>query len=200
MSIELLPAITFILITTLTPGPNNITCTALGIHLGYRQTLPFMFGIMLGVFCVMSLCAFFASVILTQLPEIQKYLQIVGAFYIIWLAVALIGNTDLQQNKVAAHKLFIRGFLLQFVNPKGIIYGLTLYTSFFAAWSGYTEMLLMSVILLSLQTLFANSVWTLLGSAAKKFLENQRIKQVISIVLSAILLAIAFDLFSSQII
>jgi hypothetical protein len=39
MHIELIPLISFVIITTFTPGPNNICGASMGVMLGYRKTV-----------------------------------------------------------------------------------------------------------------------------------------------------------------
>jgi threonine/homoserine/homoserine lactone efflux protein len=45
--------LSFVFITTLTPGPNNIACASLGIRYGYRKALPFILGIVSAFFLIM---------------------------------------------------------------------------------------------------------------------------------------------------
>lgn len=47
MTVDLAATATFILVTTFTPGPNNILSASMGAYFGYRRTAPFLFGIVL---------------------------------------------------------------------------------------------------------------------------------------------------------
>ena len=49
MPVDMLPLISFVIVTTFTPGPNNISSAAMGIAFGYRRTLPYLFGITAGL-------------------------------------------------------------------------------------------------------------------------------------------------------
>ena len=42
------PFLVYALVTTFTPGPNNITSSAIGMRLGYWRTLPYIGGITRG--------------------------------------------------------------------------------------------------------------------------------------------------------
>src|SRR4051812_30829666 len=46
---ELLPLMTYCLVMSGTPGPNNMLMVACGAHHGYRRTLPAVLGVNLGV-------------------------------------------------------------------------------------------------------------------------------------------------------
>jgi len=77
---------TFVLITTFTPGPNNISCASMGILAGYRKTLPYIGGICAVFFLVMLLCNQFAHVLLALFPAFEAIIHIASAVYILWLA------------------------------------------------------------------------------------------------------------------
>ena len=56
ISTELLITIaTFALVTSITPGPNNIMLTASGANFGFKRTLPHVAGIVAGV-AALNLC------------------------------------------------------------------------------------------------------------------------------------------------
>ena len=43
MSIELIiPFLTYATVTTITPGPNNITATSAGMKFGYKKSIPYL--------------------------------------------------------------------------------------------------------------------------------------------------------------
>ena len=53
----MIPLISFVIVTTFTPGPNNISSAAMGVAYGYRRTIPYLFGIASGFFLVMLAAA-----------------------------------------------------------------------------------------------------------------------------------------------
>ncbi|MCA3557226.1 MAG: LysE family translocator, partial [Rhodobacter sp.] len=49
MMMETLPALVlFALVTSVTPGPNNLLLMASGANFGFRRTVPHMLGVSLG--------------------------------------------------------------------------------------------------------------------------------------------------------
>ena len=89
MSIPMIPLLSFVLITTFTPGPNNISSASMGISYGYRKTFRYLVGITAGFFLVMLCCATLSHLLLQLLPAAEGYLRIIGALYICWLALAI---------------------------------------------------------------------------------------------------------------
>ena len=82
-----LPAIlSFVLATTFSPGPNNISSASMGVLHGYRKTLRYLMGIATGFFFVMLLCGWISRTLLDAIPALETMLRIIGAGYILWLA------------------------------------------------------------------------------------------------------------------
>ncbi len=44
MNPEIIALISFVAVTTYTPGPNNISAASMGVLYGYKRTLPYMLG------------------------------------------------------------------------------------------------------------------------------------------------------------
>ena len=61
----ILPCLSYAVLMTFTPGPNNVSSSALGLSVGYRKSLPYLFGITTG-FIVIMLCGGLLTEFLTQ--------------------------------------------------------------------------------------------------------------------------------------
>ena len=46
---ELAPIVSYLLVMSITPGPNNLMLTASGVNFGFARTLPHMLGIVAGL-------------------------------------------------------------------------------------------------------------------------------------------------------
>ena len=68
MDIDMIPLVSFAIVTTFTPGPNNISSAAMGVAFGYRRTRPYLFGIATGFFVMMLAAAYLASTLLRIMP------------------------------------------------------------------------------------------------------------------------------------
>ena len=83
MSIELFPLISFVLITTFTPGPSNISSASMGILHGYKGTLRFLLGLVSGLFLIMLLSGLISATLLRFFPALEPVLRYLGAAYIL---------------------------------------------------------------------------------------------------------------------
>jgi len=120
----------FTFITAITPGPNNILALTTGGRAGFRGSIPVLAGICGGFFCVMAICgvlSFSFSVLSASFLQIMRY---IGSAYLLWLAWKTAmpkagGNSDGR-----ADAGFMTGFVLQLVNVKIMVYGMTAYSAF----------------------------------------------------------------------
>lgn len=194
MPLDIFPLLIFILATTFSPGPNNISAAAMGINIGYKNSLPYLLGIMAGFSFIMMLCALVSSKIITVLPHLETYLSYVGFAYILWLAYSTLTSSVQSNNKVATQQAFTKGFVLQLVNPKAIVYGLTLYSTFLVALANNTSYLIGTSFLFGAITFSAISTWALFGSVLRHKLNNPTFHRTVNVVLALLLAYTAFTL------
>lgn len=191
---ELIPFLTFAIVTSITPGPNNISSMAFSMGMGYKKTLPYIGGIAAGTFVVFIICAALSFGLSALVPEITTYLKYFGATYILYLAYKtskLNVDTESSQNIKAR---FADGAILQLVNPKAIFYGMTIYSTFFYSFLGNKLHLTLSSLCLACFTFCIVSIWALFGAALKQFLQNVLIKRMFIIVMVLGLVYAAIDI------
>ena len=87
MSAEILAALAlFAFVTSVTPGPNNLMLLASGANFGFRRTVPHMFGIGGGFFCLLLAVGFGIGALLERFPPLHSALKVGGAIYMVYLA------------------------------------------------------------------------------------------------------------------
>lgn len=122
--------LTYSVIMGFTPGPNNIMALSSTSQYGIRRSVPLLLGMGAGFLAVMLSCAIFTFSVSRLLPNLMNWLTFVGAGYILWLAWR-IGTSPVSDAQGAARPLqFWPGFLLQFVNVKVILTGMTALSTF----------------------------------------------------------------------
>ena len=193
MDIDFVSLISFAFITTFTPGPNNISSAAMGVNFGYHQTLPYISGIFSGFFTVMCLVGLLSGKLTRIIPSLELILSIIGSLYILWLAWhTLHASYGLDKNEQKSESLqpfrFYNGFILQMVNPKAIIYAMTIYSTFLKTMERTFISLLLSGAALALLTFAATSTWTLAGTLISRFMNNPRIRLSVNLTLALLLL------------
>ncbi len=192
---EILSAIIFIGVASITPGPNNIACASMGLVFGYGKTLPFISGILTGFFGIMLFCGSMSAAVLNILPSLSSWVRWAGCLYILWLAwLTYKASYSFEEGKEVARLGFGRGILLQFLNPKLLFYGITLYSAFLSSITTRPALLLTWTAGLTVAAFFTLSIWTFFGTALKLYITSPRLKKYINIFLSLLLVYTAISL------
>ncbi|CAQ82404.1 MULTISPECIES: LysE family translocator [Photorhabdus] len=159
---------TFLFISSITPGPNNMLLTSSGANFGVIRSLGLIFGILLGMQTILYLSAFGIAALLLVYPAIHTIMKIAGSLYLLWLAwktvTASYRRLDTKDNAVIKPVRWYQGWLLQFLNPKAWLIGLGSVGSYSIAGEQY----LYSIIVISgamvLISFLSSIVWAGFGS------------------------------------
>jgi len=180
--------IPFVLITTFTPGPNNLSCTSMSINFGIKKTMNYIYGIVTGFFLLLLLCGFFSNLLFTAIPSVEPIMRWIGAAYIFYLAYGTFRVSFSLQEKSNQYLWgFYKGVLLQFLNPKAIIYGLTLYSVFLNPLIGNSFYIILFSLGFALVGLCAVLTWALFGAIINQYLHHLKLRIIINSILSLLL-------------
>ncbi len=191
MNIDFLTLIPFSIITAITPGPNNISSAGMGLNYGYKATLRYLLGIITGVCTILFLSAMLSSTLIGIIPKLETVLAIIGSIYITYLAYRTLRASYKFEGDKIAPLGFSKGLFLQVLNPKTIIYAITIYSTFLIDVKIGSIMLPLSLLYFSLVTFICISIWTMFGTLIKKYMANEKIRMAINIILSLLLLLTA---------
>jgi cysteine/O-acetylserine efflux protein len=186
--------VSYVLITTFTPGPSNISSASMGVLYGFKRTLTFLAGLAAGFFLVMILSGWISSTVLAFFPVLEPILRYLGAGYILYLAFSILKESYTFNEHQARPMGFGHGILLQIVNPKLIVYAFSLFSAILAPLLKNTVQLFSAVIVLTLTSFCATAVWALFGTAIKSYLHFPRLKTALNICLSLLLVFSAIQL------
>lgn len=190
---ELLPLMSYCLLMSGTPGPNNVMLTTSGAHFGYRATLPQILGILLGGFVLTMVCCLGLGQLFLAWPLAQQVLRIGGALYLLFLAWKLSGATLAQAGALPRPLGFRHGALFQFVNPKNWIKAVTLASVFMPAGLPPLSAALLVALISTLMGFPAISMWALFGVAIRRLLERPAVMRGFNLVMAGSLAVLAFS-------
>jgi cysteine/O-acetylserine efflux protein len=194
MSTDFFAALGFILISTFTPGPNNISSAAMGALHGFKATRFYLLGITSGFFIVMLVCALASASVLNVFPGLETGLRYIGAVYLLYLAYGMLKASYTFESEHVKPLGFMNGFVLQLLNPKLIIYGLALFSTFFASIVTQPGQLVVMLLLLTLVGLCSTTLWASSGTLIGKYLHHPRVKLAVNVGLSLFLVYTALEL------
>jgi cysteine/O-acetylserine efflux protein len=193
-AITWIPLLTFLFITAITPGPNNLSCVSMGVQHGYRRSLIYILGIVFGMFVQAMISGFISTTLYTLFPKFETLLRYVGAVYILWLAFVTLNSKYSVDNNGSIPLGFKNGFLLQFLNVKAILFILTVFTAYLQPILGNFLFIFIAALLLGFRSFFVNSAYALFGSTIRQFLSHPAINKAFNIAIAATLVYNAADL------
>lgn len=167
------------MISAFTPGPGNLLALNTMVRFGWKKGKNLLFGIFTGYYAVQFLCSLLVYGMESLLNPVMLIMKYMGAAYILWLAIhILISKPDL--NGTSRRPSFWTGFILQFVNVKIYLFGITALTGYVLPYhSFYGTLLFFELIIATLGTA-ATLTWAILGGAFQKaYIRHYRVVNVI---------------------
>ncbi len=167
-------------INAFTPGPGNILALNTVTNYRYKKGRPLYWGIVAGYYVVQVICAVFVFGVSTFLPDLLGIMKYIGAAYILWLAVH-IALSKPTTGTVEKSVSFLKGFLLQFVNVKIYLFGITALTGYVTEYSASLWVLLLFEIIIATIGTIATLTWIGMGVLIQR--AYQKYYRVINIIL-----------------
>jgi len=117
----LLALIGFAIVSSVTPGPNNLLVLTSGLNFGVPRSLPLILGICLGFSVMLTAVGIGLGSVMQASPGLHVAVKIAGLAYMLWLAwkVAASAPDTIEAGDSGAKPLSaLDGATFQWVNPK----------------------------------------------------------------------------------
>ena len=170
--VDPLPFATYSFVMSITPGPNNVMLTASGATFGFRRTIPHILGISFGFGLeLLAVCAGLGA-IFTRWPELQTGLRWVGAVYLLYLGVRMLGSGPADSRASTRPVTFVEAAAFQFLNPKAWVMTITAASLFLPHEIGVIAAGVYMLAVMVVMNMPCIAVWALFGSSLRRFLER----------------------------
>jgi homoserine/homoserine lactone efflux protein len=124
-------------VISLSPGPGALSCMTSGMRYGYRTAIWNIFGLQAGILTLVAIVALGLGALLTASVVAFTAVKWLGAAYLVYLGVQqwraparpFTGDASLEEGG-RPRELFIRGYLVNVTNPKGIVFLLAVLPQF----------------------------------------------------------------------
>lgn len=156
-------------LTVWSPGPNNIMLLSTASKYGIRKNMKFMAGIWTGSLSLMILCGLLCRTLSGLIPGIAPFMKYVGALYLLYLAYQTFRRLPPGEKDSGGEPSYVSGIVLQLVNVKIIIYGLTMFSSFILPYVSAPMLLLGFAVYLMILGAIGNLIWAFAGNVLKQF-------------------------------
>ncbi|GBF56731.1 cysteine/O-acetylserine efflux protein [Candidatus Phycosocius bacilliformis] len=194
MTQELLLALCgFALVSSITPGPNNLMLMASGTNFGFMRTIPHMLGVSIGFVVMTVLVGLGLAQVFVAYPIAYTALKGGSVIYLIYLswkiATATPPGSDHPNAQANAKPFtFLQACLFQWVNPKAWTMSLMSVTAYVPSEDPISGLVIVAVVfgLINLPTV---SLWAYAGMQLRQFLQDPVKLRIFNIVAAVTLLA-----------
>lgn len=190
---QLLALAAFGIVTSITPGPNNLMLMASGANFGFRRTIPHMLGVSLGFVLMIVLVGLGLVQIFDTYPSSYRVLLTASVIYLLYLAwkIATASRPDTPE-LTGTPFTFLQAAAFQWVNPKAWAMALSA-TSVYAPSQDLGSIMIVAGVF-GLISLPSVSSWTALGQQIRKWLTSDIRLRAFNIGMAALLLASLYPL------
>ena len=185
---EILSLSLFMLGTSCSPGPNNIVASYSGFNFGVKKTFPHMLGVIFGFTTMVVVLNFGLINIFKFYPFLQILLTISGSIFLVYLAYKLAFTKNLNENKKENPVKFIETFFFQFLNPKGVIVGIIIVSTYVEPGNNFIKYSMWVIGVSFICAAISITFWTLVGKFLRKFATNEKFIKLFNYVMSILLL------------
>ena len=190
MDTSLLPGLLiFALVSSITPGPNNLMLMTSGVNFGLRATIPHLLGVVIGHALMTIALGMGISSLFNSIPLSHLALKIVGVTYVLFLAWKIFNSNSGEETQNATKGTpfsFFQAVAFQWINPKAWTLTLTALT-LYSVVSSIESILLVTFAFASIN-LPCVTVWTLMGVRLRSMLGRPEHLKIFNLTMASLLI------------
>ena len=192
--------LTFCLVMSVVPGPNNTIVFSAGLNYGFLKTIPYMLGASGSISLMFAAVAWGIMEIFNAFPGFYGYLQYAGMAYILYLSWKIAAapvqekNDTEKQSASGRCPTFLNGVLLQWVNPMIWMLAVAGVATCVAGSHPWLRLLLLCATFF-VMCFFGLMAWSFGGNLSGRFIRSPRIRRVINLLMGLLLASSALRLF-----
>lgn len=176
----------YMVVTGITPGPNNLMALYLGAQYGLYGARKFMIGSACGFLLKLLLCGALNMALATLVPSLLPYLKWLGAAYMLYLAVQMLLSgfrEEAETEEKRGESTYTAGLMLQVVNMKSWVACLSIFSVYVAPHTTALPVIVgVSAVNTALMILWT-VLWGGFGSIFRRVYRTHR--RVFSVILAA---------------
>ena len=177
----------FALVSSITPGPNNLMLMSSGANFGLRRTVPHALGVGIGFTLMIILVGVGLMGLFDLFPILNTVLKVVSVAYLLWLAwkIANAAAPDTANSASGKPMTFMQAVLFQWVNPKAWSMALTA-IALYAPDRNLAAVLLVAVVF-GIINLPSTSLWAVMGQVLRGWLSSPTRLRIFNWTMAALL-------------
>ena len=166
------PLAMFALVSSITPGPNNVMLAASGLNFGFRRSMPHLLGVTLGFTLMIFLVGVGLGSVFQQVPQLYTVLKYVGAAYLLYLAWKIANSGGMEDGAVSGKPMtFLQAAAFQWVNPKAWVMAVGVIATY-TPQAGFFANLVIATVVCGIVNLPSIGIWVTFGTALRRVLHK----------------------------
>ena len=185
---EILSIALFWFVAAFTPGPNNVVASYSGFNFGITKTIPLILGVTLGFTSLIFFLTIGLINVFKIFPILQNILKYLGTLFLLYLAYKISFSRSSKEEEKKNPVTFFDTYFFQFLNPKGVLFGIIIVSTYLELGENYLSYAIQIVLLAFIFSSTSITLWTFIGKFLRKFATNDKFINYFNYAMSLLLL------------
>ena len=185
---EILSIALFWFVAAFTPGPNNVVASYSGFNFGITKTIPLILGVTLGFTSLIFFLTIGLINVFKLFPILQDILKYLGTLFLTYLAYKISFSKSSKEEEKKNPVTFFDTYFFQFLNPKGVLFGIIIVSTYLELGENYLSYAIQIVLLAFIFSSTSITLWTFIGKFLRKFATNDKFINYFNYAMSLLLL------------
>jgi len=185
---EILSIALFWFVAAFTPGPNNVVASYSGFNFGITKTIPLILGVTLGFTSLIFFLTIGLINVFKIFPMLQNILKYLGTLFLTYLAYKISFSKSSKEEEKKNPVTFFDTYFFQFLNPKGVLFGIIIVSTYLELGENYFSYAIQIVLLAFIFSSTSITLWTFIGKFLRKFATNDKFINYFNYAMSLLLL------------
>ena len=178
----------FWFVAAFTPGPNNVVASYSGFNFGITKTIPLILGVTLGFTSLIFFLTIGLINVFKIFPILQNILKYLGTLFLLYLAYKISYSKSSKEEEKKNPVTFFDTYFFQFLNPKGVLFGIIIVSTYLELGENYLGYAIQIVLLAFIFSSTSITLWTFIGKFLRKFATNDKFINYFNYAMSLLLL------------
>ena len=156
---EILSIALFWFVAAFTPGPNNVVASYSGFNFGITKTIPLILGVTLGFTSLIFFLTIGLINVFKIFPILQNILKYLGTIFLLYLAYKISFSKSSKEEEKKNPVTFLDTYFFQFLNPKGVLFGIIIVSTYLELGENYLSYAIQIVLLAFIFSSTSITLW-----------------------------------------
>ena len=185
---EILSIALFWFVAAFTPGPNNVVASYSGFNFGITKTIPLILGVTLGFTSLIFFLTIGLINVFKFFSILHNILKYLGTLFLLYLAYKISFSKSSKEEEKKNPVTFFDTYFFQFLNPKGVLFGIIIVSTYLELGENYLSYAIQIVLLAFIFSSTSITLWTFIGKFLRKFATNDKFINYFNYAMSLLLL------------